>query len=288
MRNKALPFALAVMTVFAASCDSGAEKAAFDKYEAAVSDVLEEEAELRKRYEEEFANMQAYNSQDAFDLLVRQKMIPFYEEMKKTVGAVSPEGDELKRIHGLLIRYAGLCSEMVKLDTKSVTISEMEKPALDRLNRAMSEREKATRGFNDALSSLPELMQKLAAMFTTEQQAALTVVQSLQLVRKGEVSPADFLKYLDDQIDPFYEKLVTALAELQVSPAEQAAMLKAKAYVGTTMALFIAAREIASVRPKMLEELAPLRERLAELQVETTGLLDDYRKEARAYRDSLR
>lgn len=288
MRNKALLFAMTLMAALPVSCDSGEKKAAFDQYEAAVSGTLEEEAELRNRYEEEFANMQAYQTQDAFDQLVRQEMIPFYAEMKKKVEAVSPEDMELRKIHSLLIQYATLASEMVELDTKTSAVADMEAPALERLNKAMNEREKATREFNEAVSALPTLMEKLREMFVAEQRLAVSVIQSLAMVREGEASAAAFLDGMDNQVDPFYEKVVQKLAEMKVSADEQVAMLKVKAYVGSTMACFIAAREVAAVRPRMLEELKPLRERLLELQEETTRLLNEYREKARAYRDSLR
>ena len=65
-------------------------------------------------------------------------------------------------------------------------------------------------------------------------------------------------------------------------------MLKAKAYVGSTMALFLAARAVAKVRPVMMEELTPLRERRDELLTQAGKLIVEYREAAGAYRDSLR
>ncbi len=285
MRNKAILFVLAALM---ASCGAGAKKTAFDRYESRVSGVLEEEAALRKQYEEAYADMAAYGREDRFDHLVREKMIPFYAKMEKTVQAVHPEGEELEKIHALLVDYVARCREMFELDTRAAELSRLEKPALDRLNKAMSERDKATRAFNDALLSQPALMQKLSGLFTTEQQAALSVVQRLQAVRAGSLPSGEFLKYLDDRIDPFYEGLVKQLATLKVTTREQPVMLKAKAYVGSTMAFFRAAREIATARPKMLEELKPLRKRYAELQQETTDLMKEYREKARAYRDGIR
>jgi hypothetical protein len=288
MRNKAALFVPLLVAVLAVSCGAGAEKQAFDEYELQVSDVLEKEAEIRQLYEEEYENMTAYGRQESFDRLVRQKMIPFYAEMEETVNAVSPEGEELKKVHVKLIEYVTLRRELFTLDTKASELSELEKPALERLNLAVEERDNNTREFNDALMSSPELMQRLAQMFSTEQQAAMTVVQSLQRVRGGETSTEDFLKFMDEKVDPFYENVVKQLAEMKVSMEEQAAMLKAKAYVGSTMAFFLAAREVAKVRPDMLDELKPLRARYEFLLKRTVELIDEYRKDARAYRDSLR
>ena len=287
MRNKAAIAMLALVAVLAVSCGSGEEKQAFDQYEAQVSDILEREAEIRRLYEEEYENLAAYGRQESFDRLVRQKMIPFYAKMEKTIAAVSPQGEDLVRVHDKLIEYVSLRRELFTLDTRASELSKMEKPALERLNTSMEERDKNTREFNDALMSSPELMQRLVQVFSTEQQAALSVVQRLQGVRSGQFPTEDFLKFLDEKVDPFYEKLVKHLAEMEVSPEEQAVMLKAKAYVGSTLSFFLAAREVASIRPAMLDELQPLRDKYEYLQKRTVELIDEYRADAGAYRVSL-
>jgi hypothetical protein len=285
MRNKAT--LLALVLAFAA-CGSGAEKAAFDRYERSVSDFLTEEAGLRALYDEEYQNMATYGRQESFDRLVRQKMIPFYHEMAAGIAKVEPEGERLKQIHAKLIEYVGLREELFELDTQAAKLSDLEQPALDRLNKAMTERDKHTRAFSESLLAKPKMNQKLAGLFGPEQQAALSVVQNLSAVRNGEVPAADLLKYMDEQIDPFYSELVRKLSDLSGEGMDEEVLRVAKAYVGSTMALFISVREVAELRPKMLEELVPLRERYQNLLTVTGERFEEYREAAKSYRDSLR
>ncbi len=288
MRNKPAVFVLTVFILLVGACGAGAEKVAFDAYEQEVNGILERETELGRLYDEEDRNKVAYRREDSFRQLVREKMIPFYEEMAKTVKSVTPDGEELAGIHDMLVRYVALRQELLGLDTREAEVSDLEKPALKRLNKAVKEREKKTHDFNNAPPSSPELMEKLTILFGTEQQAALSVVQSLQGVRGGQISPEVFLKYLDEKVDPFYDRLLEELARIKVSPMEQSVMLKAKAYVGSTMAFFLAARAVAKIRPVMDEQLAPLRERRVELLTLADSLIAEYRKAAGAYHDSLR
>lgn len=269
-----------LLTLFVA-CGGGAEKDAFQRYERSVAGLLEQEAELRARYDEELDNATAYGDDAGFREIVAERVVPFYAEMKKKVMELVPESEALRAIHANLIEYAAVRSAFFETGKQTEAIAAAEGALLEKLSLATRARETRTIAFNKAVEAAPAMLAKITPFFGDEGAAINALFTNLEAMRGGRVRSAEFVRFIDEKLLPFYAQIDQGLAGLGDSNSGAEVVRTGKAYVASTREIIAVARDLALA-------LGPIQERFLGLADRATDLLDTYRSSAKAYRDSLR
>jgi cell division FtsZ-interacting protein ZapD len=167
-------------------------------------------------------------------------------------------------------------------------MSEREKPALEKLDAATECWQEKVRDLQKAIEADPGSMEAIALIFGQEQQAVNALFHNLDAMRQNLVEAEEYLKFLDEQIVPFYAKMRDRMDKLEAGAVAKEVRESAKVYFASIDDLIDAAREVARIRPELKKELIPLQQRFGELQDEAEELIQSFKEEAKRYRDSLR
>lgn len=282
---------VALVALFLA-CGGGEEKAAFDRYESSVEDLLEREARLRDRYQDMVEDIVAYQDETGFNDLIEEELVPFYDRMREEVGRVRPEGEQLARIHAHLVGYAGHRARMfgafLDLDRRVKAGGPREAPATAALEASTRARAARAGQVNEVFASRPALMQKVGPLFHGDAEFTAEIFQKLESMRRGMLPAADFIRYVDESAKPFLDELEAAFERLDLGEGGVVALAAVKNYLDAQRDVAAAARQVAVVREELEAEVRPLKELFESSQREAEQAWEAYTSEARAWRDSLR
>ena len=209
-----LPFAL----LSATSCGGGEAKGAFERYDAAVSPLLDEEHEVWREFAEMTADAMHYGMSEKIGAYIRGELVPFHAKMAKRVGVIRPEGEELTRIHGFLVRYVKLreeflnvFAEMEALDRRANAETQPARDRLTELTKVVAEKGEAIQpAFLAAPEFAANIQESLGRVAATSQQFQQKLVE----LEQGTVPSAGFLLMVDSQALPWFRKTKEDFAAL--------------------------------------------------------------------------
>jgi len=90
MRNKAV---LLVLVLWVAACGGGVAKDEFERYEKALSPLLEQDAKLRALSDQLALDVSYFGNEGEFRKLIDRKLKPFYARMAKEAASVEPKAE---------------------------------------------------------------------------------------------------------------------------------------------------------------------------------------------------
>ncbi|MHC4471962.1 MAG: hypothetical protein ACYS99_13470, partial [Planctomycetota bacterium] len=283
MRNKA---ALGLLLIVAA-CGGSDAKAAFERYEKTVEPFLEEEADLRARFEDKVRDI-PYGKGGEIDEMIRKRLVPFYREMAERVASVEPEGEELRAVHLRLVEYVGLRNEMYSvygdLDSTAKETEKREEPAGKKVDEAQEAFSEKVQAIQSALKAAPEFVDKVLPVFRRADVMASGVFARLEGLRQGGVKAEDLLTFLEEQAIPFFEGMEKEIDELELGEKGAKVAEASKGYAKAFLGVALAAKDLAGVRLEMEEELVPLQKRFEEIQKRVEESLEGYLTGAKEYR----
>lgn len=292
MRNKGPLLLLALLLpVFAGACEGDERKEAFASYEQKVDPLLEKEARLRARFEDEANDAFAYRGGGGeLADLVKNRLVPFYGEMAKGVAAIEPEGTELARIHSLLARYVDLRRQFftgyLAMGRQAEATSKAIRPYALEVDAARSGVANTAQKLQSLLPKAPaDLQQRLAALLQPEQNYQRQIWTMEQAVEQGLLSGADFRRVVEEKVRPRYDELAKTFDGMEVGAEGEALLQAAKSWVSAMQKALDASLKLADAAPASDANASP--ERLQSLQQEAAETLAAFKDEAKKYRNSL-
>jgi hypothetical protein len=315
VRTTSTKVTLLASLLFLAACGNGGDgapgdRAAFDAYEARVDPLLAEEEGLRAEWDQGFEAAATLGGNEVLAEVVRDVLLPGYEDLARRAGEVRPEESRLRALHGRFVRYL---SDRVELCKVFLDAAGRAAGPEERLTRHMREVGEAQEGVEARAAEIDRLVKRaveeegdgsLANLMNATLMGDVILLKNPNLFdlvgeyMAGRIRTEDptavLLEALRSKADPYFEELGERIAK-----AEEAAetekirevLQAARDYREAALDYLGAVRRFATVlqeiSPFVQREVAPLFEKFREGMEGTGRDLADYRSIARAYRSSL-
>ncbi|MEN8149360.1 MAG: hypothetical protein ABFS86_06025 [Planctomycetota bacterium] len=292
--HAALLASLAILfaVLAAAHCGGGEAKAAFERYDLAVSPLLEEEDQAYRQFAELTADAVHFDSMDRVEAFIRDRLQPLNAKVAVKVGEIKPEGEDLTRIHGFLIRYATLRGEYLSAFADILSINRQSRaatqPARERLGELTKVAGEKVQAIQPAFVAAPEFGEGLRETLTQLVATAQRVQEKIAEMDRGTYLSSQYLKAVDTQVLPWLRKTKKDVQSLGATGSALDLQAAVIGYIAAIEDLIAASRKLAEARAPFEKSEAGSQRRVKSLQEETDRTLQVFREEARSYRNRLR